>query len=114
MSNFHYRLGEATKILATHPGDIKYRIASACTEHLILANIVPDNNIPVYFRDKLDDFLESVSTKTWAENMEGDRIRATLHRKHSKTLVKIATEIWDLYKDFEAYLHSGIIPEQGN
>lgn len=111
MSNFRYRLREATKILATHPGELKYRIASASTEQLVLANLTPDNEIPIYFRDKLDSFLESISTKTWAENLEGDRIRATLHGKHSKTLSKIANEIWVLHNEFEGYLHSGVIPE---
>lgn len=114
MSNFRYRLREATKILATHPGELKYRIASACTNHLLLANLVPDNNIPVYFRDKLDVFLESISTKTWADNLDGDRINATLHGKHSKTLTKIATEIWVLYNEFEGYLHSGVMPEKNS
>ena len=111
MSNFRYRLREATKILATHPGEIKYRIASACLDHLVLANLVPDEEIPVYFRDKLDAFLKSISTKKWAEHLEGDRIRATLHGTRGKTLSKIANEIWVLYNEFEEYLHSGFIPE---
>lgn len=111
MSNFRYRLREATKILATHPGKLKYRIVSACTEHLVLANLVPDDKIPIYFRDKLDTFLESISTKKWADNMEFDQIHATLHGKHSETLTKIANEIWTLYNDFEGYLHSGVIPD---
>ncbi len=114
MSNFRYRLREATKTLATHPGDLKYRIMSACTNHLVLANLAPDSSIPVYFRDKLDVFLESISTKKWGENMEGDRISATLHGKHSKTLSKIANEIWVLHNEFENYLHTGELPEKNS
>jgi len=111
MSNFRYRLREATKILATHPGEIKYRIALACTDHLVLANLVPDKDIPIYFRDKLDAFLKSISSKKWIENIEGDQIRETLHGKHGKTLSIIANDIWVLYNEFEEFLHSGFIPE---
>ncbi len=70
MSNFRYRLREATKILATHPAELKYRIRIACTEHLMLANLVEDDKIPIYFRKKLDNFIKSVSSKKWADNID--------------------------------------------
>ena len=114
MSNFQYRLREATKILATSPAELKYRIRIACTDHLVFANLVEDDEIPIYFRKKLDNFLKSVSSKKWADNIDADRISATLHGKHGKTLSKIANEIWILYNEFETYKYTGFIPEEDN
>ncbi len=78
----------------------------------MLAYLVEDDEIPVYFRKKLDNFLKSVSSKRWAANIDDDRINATLHGKHGKTLSKKANEIWVLYNEFEVYLCSGFIPKE--
>lgn len=40
-----------------------------------------------------------------------DRVRATLHGKHGKTLSKIATEIFTLHSQFEEYLTTGFVPD---
>lgn len=111
MSNFRLRLRNAAQILCSHPGEIKFRLQEAITTELILANFPEDTEVPEYFRAKLRAIINEVSTKGWGNGVEGDHVRATLHGKHSKTLAKVATEIFELFNDFEYYLSSGFIPE---
>jgi len=110
MSNFRCRIRDAAKVLATHPGEIKYRLHSAIIDELLLADVPETEDIPSYFREGLKVILSKVSTRSWSKNSQGDRVRATLHGKHGKTLSKIANEIWVLHNEYEEYLSSGFIP----
>lgn len=111
MSSFKYYLYECTKILATGENDVKNRLMLASTNFLIFANTPEDESVPAYFRDKHSKILKSITKKTWNEELEGDKIRATLYRMHKKTASKIAVEIWDLYNQYEEFLHSGFLPK---
>ncbi len=106
MSNFRYRLREAVKVLTLHPGSIKYRLHAAIVEHLLLANFPEDLQIPGCFRQKHRGIIDKVTTRIWGAGLEGDRVRATLHGKHGRTLSGIASEIRDLHEGFEEYLSS--------
>lgn len=110
MSNFRCRLRDAAKILAINPGEIKYRLQSAISDQLILANVPEENELPSYFTDSLDTIILMTSKRSWSEYSEGDRIRATLHGKHGSTLSKIAEKIWNLHTEYEEFLASGFIP----
>lgn len=110
MGNFRSRLRDATKILATHPEKIKYRLQKAILDELLLADVAESENIPNYFRDDLRQFIDEVSSKQWTPDVNCDRVRATLHGKHGKTLSKLALRIWKLHHEYEEYLASGFIP----
>lgn len=110
MSNFRCRLRDAVRILATDSGEIKYRLQSAISNELLLANVPEQENLPGYFRTSLDAIITMTSRRSWSEFAEGDRIRATLHGKHGRTLSKIAVQILDLHREYEEFLASGFIP----
>lgn len=110
MSDFGYRLRAATEVLATGENDVKNRLGLAVTNELLFANFPDDPGIPKYFRDKQAQILEELSTKTWGSGLEGDRVRATIHRMRFKTASSYARRIWDLYNEFQEYEHSGFIP----
>jgi hypothetical protein len=114
MSNFRHRLREATQILATCETDVKNRLGPAVTNHLLFANIPDDCTIPVYFRGKLGEILNELSTKTWVPGVEGDRVRATIHPMRLKTASGFAARIWNLYNEFEEFEHSGFIPAESS
>lgn len=122
MSNFRYRLREAVKILATGKDDVKVRIYCAVTEHLALSALGIDagDDVPIYFRDKVNGILDKLTEKTWDDvtkiktGIKGDRLRATLHGKHRITVSKFAAEIWTLYHEYEDYLRSGKLPNCGD
>ena len=113
MSNFRCRLRDAARILATDSGEIKYRLQSAISDQLILANIPEKEDLPSYFKESLDAIITMTSLRSWSEHSEDDRIRATLHGKHGRTLSKIAEKIWDLHREYEEFLASGFIPSNG-
>ena len=112
MSDFGYRLYKATEILATGEGDVKNRLGLAVTNELILANFPDDPDIPQYFRDKQAAILRELSTCTWGPDMEGDRVRATIHGMRFRTAAKYAKQIWDLHNELREYERSGFIPEE--
>jgi hypothetical protein len=110
MSDFGYKIHRATELLATGEGDVKNRLGLAVTDELIFANVPNDAGIPHYFRDKLRTILQELSTRTWHPDLEGDRVRATIHPMHFKTAAKYAKRIWDLHNEFREYERSGLIP----
>lgn len=111
MGNFRLRLREGAKFLAIGQYDVKARLQVACTSHLLLANVAADEPIPDYFRTKLERIIAKLTTKEWnVETVEGDRLRATLHRMHGETASKIALEIWTLYTEYEEYEHGNFMP----
>jgi hypothetical protein len=112
MSDFGYRLRAATEILAAGEGDVKNRLILAVTNELLFANFPDDPRIPKYFRDKQAQILKELSTKTWGHDLEGDRVRATIHYMRFKTASSYARRIWNLYSEFQEYEHSSFIPEQ--
>ena len=112
MSDFGYKLYKATEILATGEGDVKNRLGLAVTNELIFANFPDDSSIPQYFREKQAAILRGLSTRTWHPDMEGNRVRATIHRMRFKTAAKYAQQIWDLHNEFREYERSGFILEE--
>lgn len=83
---------------------------AAILKHLLLANLPDCPEIPQYFRDKHRAIIDRVTARTWGPGLEGDRVRATLHGKHGKTLSKLASEILELHDEFEEYLSTGFVP----
>jgi hypothetical protein len=82
----------------------------AVTEHLLFANVPEDLSIPEYFRLELRALIHELSTKTWRPDLEGDRIRATIHPMRFKTAALAARRVWRLYNEFEEYSFSGFVP----
>ena len=110
MSNFRSRVRSAVRILATSPEHIKYRLQKAILDQLIWANVPEEKKIPLFFRKKHRKIINQVTVRSWSSSTEGDMVRATLHGKHGRTLTKIASEIWELYNEYEDYLSTGVIP----
>ena len=113
MSNFRVRLRAATATLATGEGEVKNRLGLAITNELLFANFPDDPDIPQYFRGKLHVIIQELSSRTWRPDLEGDRVRATIHPMRFKTAASFACRIWNLYNEFEEYAHSGFIPPDG-
>lgn len=111
MSNFRVRLRAATEILATGQGEVKNRLGIAITNELLLANFPDDPSIPKYFRYKQAQILKELSLRSWGSDLEGDRVRATIHPMRFKTAASYARRIWQLYNEFEEYEHSGFVPQ---
>ena len=103
MSNFRYRVREATKILAVGEADVKHRLKQAITDHLLLANVPNDNEIPEYFRLKHKKILSDI-----------DSMGVSYFKKRNKTISKIAENVWNLHSEFEEYLSNGIVPNTNN
>lgn len=110
MSNFRHRLREATAILATCETDVKNRLGLAVTDHLIFANFPEDPSVPEYFREKHSEILRELTTRTWGPGLEGDRVRATIHRMRFKTAAGFAQRVWQLFNEYEEFAHSGFVP----
>jgi len=115
MSNFRFRVRESVKILATGENDVKNRLELACVSHLFLATPFLEEELPFYFKEKWEGTFIRLTSKEWgALNIEGDRLRATLHGMHKTTASKIALEVWELYREYEEYLKSGLLPEKNS
>lgn len=78
---------EATRILCTGESELECRLKIAICDQLLLAHVSVDSNIPQYFCDKLDELIKLVTVKTWSDEVQGDRVGATIHGKHSKTFI---------------------------
>ena len=111
MSDFGFYLYRAVEILATGEGNVKNRLGLALTE-LAFADVPGEPSIPDYFQEKIVQIRKELSTKTWGDGIEDDRVRTALHRMHYKTAAKYARRIWDLYEEFKECEHSGFIPEK--
>ncbi|MGW8247274.1 MAG: hypothetical protein ACWGOV_04115 [Acidiferrobacterales bacterium] len=109
MSNFRYRLRETVTILATSEHGIKDRLSWAVTQQLLLAFPGNEKTLPKYFSEKYNDIIDTLTTKDWNG---GDKVRATLHRMRKKRASEIAANVFNLYKEYEEYLHSGFIPDE--
>ena len=106
--NFRCRLRDSARILATGEDKIKYRLEKALLDQFLLANMVENNDIPEYFQRKHKEIV----AKCTAKNSDGiGKVKATLHGKHGKTLSKIASDIFDLHRQYEEYLMYGELPE---
>ncbi len=90
---------------------MKNRLSLAVINELLFANFPDDPDIPKYFREKQAGILKELSTRTWGAGLEGDRVRATIHRMRFKTAASYAYCIWQLYNEFEEYERSGFVPE---
>lgn len=101
----------ATEYLATGESEVKNRLGHAVTSELLFANVPDDPGIPQYFRNKQAGIIKELSSRTWKPNLEGDRVRATIHPMRFKTAASFARRIWTLYNQLEEYEHSGFIPQ---
>lgn len=114
MSDFGYKLYLATEILVTGENDVKNRLGLAVTNELTFANFPENLNIPNYFREKHTTILRELTKLTWSPDLEGDRVRATIHPMRYKTAAKYAKRIWDLHNEFKEYERSDFIPSAEN
>lgn len=92
MSNFRFRVREATKLLTVGEAQIKYRLQQAITTHLIFANVPEDADIPPQFRKSLGEILD-----------EFRQMDVGYWKKKNQTISNIAAKVWDLFNEFEEY-----------